>query len=132
MASVSDPIVPSPARTATIGRRRATRRAMRANLRGLPKVSVYIAMTRVRASSSQNWSRSLPEMSALSPSETNDDTPRSSRRASSRNDAPSDPDCIDTPTGPAFSVPGARWASNGASSAVVKTPMLPGPMIRTP
>ena len=46
-ASLAEPIAAAPVRTATIGRVRPTRRAMRANLRGLPKRSVYIAITRV-------------------------------------------------------------------------------------
>ena len=62
-------------RTATIGRRCDTRRAMRAKRRGSPRSSVYMPITRVDSSSSKNCSRSVPETSARSPSDTNHDRP---------------------------------------------------------
>ncbi len=52
-----------PERTATIGLRCETRRAMRENLRGLPMDSRYIITTSVASSSSQYCRRSLPETS---------------------------------------------------------------------
>ncbi len=60
-----------PALTASTGLARATRRATRPNLRGLPNDSRYSATTCVAGSCSQYWSRSLLDRSALSPSETN-------------------------------------------------------------
>ena len=48
----------------------ATRRAIRANRRGLPNDSRYSAITSVPSSCSHHWSRSLLEMSARSPIET--------------------------------------------------------------
>ena len=69
------PIAAAPVCTVTIGRLRDTRLAMRANLRGLPIDSVYMQITRVVSSSSQNCSRSLPDTSTLSPRETNHDSP---------------------------------------------------------
>jgi hypothetical protein len=58
-----------------MGLRRATRRATRANLRGLPNDSRYSRITSVSSSDSQYWIRSLPEMSALFPTDTNEDRP---------------------------------------------------------
>ena len=60
-----------PALTASTGLARATRRATRPNLRGLPKDSRYSATTCVAGSCSQYCRTSLLERSALSPSETN-------------------------------------------------------------
>ena len=60
-----------PERTATIGLRSETRRAMRENLRGLPIDSRYIITTSVDSSSSQYCSRSLPDTSARLPALTN-------------------------------------------------------------
>jgi hypothetical protein len=55
--------------TATIGRCLATSGASRANVRGLPKLSMYSAITLVRGSPCQYASRSLTETSALLPIE---------------------------------------------------------------
>ena len=104
------PTAAAPVRTATIGRCRDTRRAMRANLRGLPNVSVYMAMTRVVSSSSQNCSRSLPETSPLSPSDTNHDSPMPSSSARRNSEAPSEPDCIEIATGPGGRIDGHQRA----------------------
>ena len=125
-------IAAAPVRTATIGRRRDTRLAMRANFRGLPNDSVYIAITRVVSSSSQNCSRSLPEMSHLSPSEMNQDSPIRSRSAWVRSDAPSEPDCSEIATGPGGRVTGTSDAWSPISGREEATPMLPGPTIRMP
>ena len=69
------PAAERPLLTASTGLVLATRRAMRANLRGLPNDSRYSSTRSVRSSCSQNESRSLPEMSALLPTDTNDDSP---------------------------------------------------------
>ena len=69
------PAAERPLLTATIGFLRATRRATRANLRGFPNDSRYSRMTLVSSSDSQYWIRSLPEMSALLPTETKEDRP---------------------------------------------------------
>ena len=97
----SEPTDAAPVRTATIGMVSDTRRAIRANFRGLPNDSVYIPTTVVFASSSQNCRRSLAEMSALSPSDTNHDSPRSRSLAWRSTELPSDPDCIEIATLPA-------------------------------
>jgi hypothetical protein len=49
---------------------RLMRRARRENFAGLPKLSRYRRMTDVLGSASQYSSRSLPEMSALLPTDT--------------------------------------------------------------
>ncbi len=105
---------------------------MRANLRALPNDSVYIPITRVGASSSKNWSRSLPEMSALSPSDTKVDTPIPSVCTRSRIDDPSEPDCSENPTPPSGSVPGTSVACIATSGLATSTPRLPGPIMRIP
>jgi hypothetical protein len=86
--------------TATIGFVREMRRAMRENLRGFPNDSRYIRMTSVSASSSQYSSRSLPEMSALFPTDTNVEMPSPSRSTCSSTARPSAPDCDDIDTRP--------------------------------
>ena len=117
-----------------MGRRRATRRAIRANFRGLPKLSVYRAMTDVASSSSQNCSRSLPEMSHLSPNDTNHEMPIDICPARCSSDEPSEPDCMEMAMRP-------RGRSTGTSaalrpvppgSALEAMPMLAGPMRRRP
>ena len=67
--------------TATIGLARATREAIRTNLRGLPNDSRYSAITDVASSASQYRSRSLPEMSALLPTDTKLEMPMPRRAA---------------------------------------------------
>ena len=126
------PVAAAPVLTATTGLVRDTRRAIRANLRGLPNDSVYMAITVVLSSCSQNCSRSLPEMSLLSPSDTNQETPRSTSLALRRNDPPSDPDCMEmaTPPGGKATSTSAAWSRvSGRGDAM---PMLDGPMIRSP
>ena len=66
---------PFPDLTATIGLDRDTRRAIRENLRGFPKLSRYSSTTSVAVSVSQYCSRSLPETSARFPAETKVDKP---------------------------------------------------------
>ena len=122
----------APVRTATIGRRSETRRAMRAKRWVLPRVSLYMAMTLVESSSSQNCKRSLPDTSERSPSDTNHDRPMSRRWASRRSEAPSEPDCITMAMLPGDSSTGTSAASRPISRCDVATPMLDGPMMRTP
>ncbi len=76
-----EPARERPALTAMIGFLRATRRAMREKRTGLPKLSRYSRITSVRGSSLQYWIRSLPETSALLPTETNVEIPRFSFEA---------------------------------------------------
>ncbi len=79
--------------TTTTGVRRPTRRASRANFRGLPKVSTCMKTTSVAGSSSQNCRRSLPLTSTRSPAETKQDSPTPRAAAASSSAAPSGPDC---------------------------------------
>ena len=112
---------------------RDTRRAMRANLRGLPNDSVYMAMTRVVSSSSQNCSRSLPDTSHLSPSDTNHDRPDAqlvgeaqhgrAERAGLQRDRHVARRQVDRARASACRPIDPRAAA---------TPMLPGPIRRTP
>jgi hypothetical protein len=71
-----EPALERPDLTAMIGFLRATRRAILANRAGLPKLSRYSRITSVRGSSDQYWIRSLPETSALLPTETKLEMPR--------------------------------------------------------
>ena len=87
-----------------------SRRAMRANLRGLPKLSVYKRTTSVSGSSSQYCMRSLPLTSALSPSDTKLARPTPSREANSRMPVPKGPDCNEMDTDPRRTRVGARGA----------------------
>src|SRR5450759_5995251 len=64
-----------PPLTARIGFERLTRRAIRANLRGLPNDSRYSMIKSVAPSASQYWMKSLPARSALLPTDTNDEIP---------------------------------------------------------
>jgi hypothetical protein len=81
-----------PPLTASTGLRRATERAMRANLRGLPNDSRYGATALHPGSSYQYESRSLPETSALLPRDTKVWTPRPVRVTSARAAMPTAPD----------------------------------------
>ena len=96
--------------TATIGLVRPSRRATRANLRGLPKLSRYSSTTSVAGSVSQYCSRSLPDTSARLPAETNVDRPSPRWRAAARIAMPSAPDWQKNPTRPRpGSVGRERW-----------------------
>ena len=86
----------------------------------------------VFVSSSQNCRRSLAEMSALSPSDTNQERPRSRSRAWRSSELPSDPDCIEIATCPTGSVTRTSAACSEASGRGEATPMLDGPMMRSP
>jgi hypothetical protein len=72
---------------------RVTRRAISVKRRGFPNDSRYSRISCVRGSSSHHSRRSLPETSALLPTLTKLDMPRSSSRAVSRIATPSAPLC---------------------------------------
>src|SRR5699024_3604513 len=86
--------------TIAIGLCRPIRRASRPNLRGLPNDSRYSRSTSVLGSDSQYCSRSLPEMSALLPTDTKLDSPRFRRDAAARIARPSAPDWLEKATRP--------------------------------
>ena len=56
-----------------------TRRAVRANLRGLPNDSMYSTASLVRPSCSHHISMSLPDTSSFSPTDANEEIPMPSR-----------------------------------------------------
>ena len=69
------PAADRPPSTVSTGICCPTRRAVRANFRGLPNDSTYSTASLVRRSCSHQVSRSLLDTSYLSPTEANDDTP---------------------------------------------------------
>ena len=69
------PAADRPPMTVSTGIRCPTRRAVRANLRGLPNDSTYSTASLVTPSCSHHISMSLLETSYLSPTEANDETP---------------------------------------------------------
>src|SRR6516165_4713652 len=112
-APVCDEVALAPARvrplfTARIGFERLILRAIRANRRGFPNDSRYIRITLVAASLSQYSSRSLPEISALLPTDTNVERPRSSLPAASISAIPRPPLCDMNPIEPL----GGAWLAN--------------------
>ena len=118
--------------TATIGLARATREAIRTNLRGLPNDSRYSAITDVASSASQYRSRSLPEMSALLPTDTKLEMPMPRRALSSISEMPSAPDCVMNATLPGIGSTGAKVAFIWIDGLVLAIPMQLGPTIRMP
>jgi hypothetical protein len=118
--------------TATIGIVWDTRRATRANLRGLPNDSRYSRATCVCGSCSQYSSRSLPDRSALLPTDTNDDSPTPSLPAASMIAIPSPPLCDKKPDLPGIALGGANVALRRTSAAVLSTPRQLGPTNRIP
>jgi len=82
------PAAERPPLTARIGVVRATRRAMREKCRGSPKDSRYSITRLVSWSDSQYCRRSVAEMSALLPAETNAENPVACVRASSMTAVP--------------------------------------------
>ena len=109
---------------------RPTRRAVRANLRGLPNDSTYSRASLVWPSCSHQVSRSLLDTSYLSPADTNDEQPMPSRDSCSSSAMPIPPDCT---TSPAWPGSGCR-APNVASRASPGTasPKQLGPTSRMP
>ncbi len=87
-------------------------------------------MTSVSPSCSHQVSRSLPLMSALLPSETKLESPRSLLLASARMAIPSPPDWDAKPTRPAIGTSAANVAFIDTAGAVFKTPKQLGPTMR--
>ena len=125
-------IEPRPLLTATIGLCRANRRAIRANLRGLPKLSRYSRAMSVAGSVSQYCNRSLPETSARLPADTKLDTPSPRRAASPSTAAPNAPDWQKKPARPASGVTVASEAFSEIAGSVFSTPRQFGPTTRMP
>ena len=98
-----------PPMTVSTGIRAPTRRAVRANLRGLPNDSTYSTAIRVTPSCAHQVSRSLLDTSYLSPTDANDDTPMSSRDRCSSSAIPTPPDCTTSPATPGRDGPPRTW-----------------------
>ena len=81
-----------PANATKTGSRALSRRAVRANLRGLPNDSRYSTASSVMPSASYHSSMSVPETSGLSPTEANEETPVPSRENCATSAAPTLPD----------------------------------------
>src|SRR5664279_2253691 len=94
--------------TAITGFVRASTRANRANLRGLPNDSRYSSTTSVASSPYQNCSRSFPDTSARLPADTNVDNPSPRFAASARIAIPNAPDWQKKPTRPGGGTSGAN------------------------
>ncbi len=118
--------------TTRMGFLRLTRLAISVNLRGLPKDSRYMQMTRVSGSSSQYSARSLAETSALLPIEANWVRPMPRSEAALRIATPSAPDWLTKPTVPGWAGVGAKVALSATPASVLITPMQLGPTMRTP
>ena len=89
-------------------------------------------MTSVSGSCSQYWSRSLLLTSALLPSDTNVDTPRSRARARASSSIPMPPDCDAKPTRPRTGATGVNVAFMLTVGFVFTTPKQFGPTTRIP
>ena len=109
---------------------RARRRAMRANLRGLPNDSTYMSTRSVASSSSHHSSRSLVETSALLPIETKAEMPSPRPSARSSSARPSAPLCDENPMRPVGNARGAKVALS--PTAVEAMPRQFGPTSRAP
>ncbi len=121
-----------PALTASTGFARATRRATRPNLRGLPNDSRYRATTWVAGSCSQYCRTSLLERSALSPKETKAERPMPRRDMPSIAAAPNAPLWETKPTVPAGTSARPKVAVNDTAGSLLTTPMQLGPTSRIP
>src|SRR5205085_6182888 len=95
---------------------------MRAKRRGLPTDSRYRATAFVRGSSYQYDSRSLPDTSALLPSDTKLDSPTPVRTAWARIVMPTAPDCDATARPPGGGVIAANVACIRTAGSVLSTP----------
>ena len=131
-AAARAPAFDRPAFTATIGVVRATRRAMLANRRGLPKDSTYSRTASVFSSCSHHSRRSLPEMSALLPTDRKALRPMPRRSASSIAARPRPPLCVSSPSRPGRGGRGANVASSATAGSLLRTPMQFGPTSRMP
>src|SRR5207248_9297267 len=126
------PVAVRPLLATSTGLRRAVARAIRANRRGLPTDSRYRATARVAGSSYQYESRSLPDTSALLPSDTKLDSPTPVRVAWSRMVMPTAPDWEPTASPPAGGVAAAKVARIRTAGSVLSTPRQFGPTSRIP
>ena len=121
-----------PAFSATMGLVPPTRRAMRANLRGLPRDSRYSAITEVRSSCSKKHSRSFGLTSSLFPTDTKADRPRPAARVCSPSTTPTAPDWETRASRPGSGSGKAKVAFILISGSVFATPRQFGPTIRIP
>ena len=131
-AAARAPAAVRPDLTAMIGFFFETRWQISRNRCGLPKLSRYIRMTCVRGSASQYSSRSLPETSALLPSDTNIERPSPRSRSSARMASPRAPDCEENATGPATGSFAENDACSRTAGSMLMMPMQFGPTSRMP
>src|SRR5262249_37162273 len=116
--------------TVSTGIRGPPRRAVRANLRGLPNDSTYRTASFVWPSCSHQVSMSLLDTSYLSPTEANEDTPMPSFDRCSSSEIPISPDWTTSPA-----APGAGWLAEKVASSpngARATPKQLGPPRRMP
>ena len=116
--------------TVSTGIRCATRRAVPANLRGLPNDSTYSTASWVTSSCAHQVSRSVGDTSYLSPAEANEDTPIPSRDICSSSAIPTPPDCTISPATPRTGWPAVNVASSPIHGMI--TPKQLGPSSRIP
>ncbi len=131
-AAALAPAAVRPDFTARMGLVAVTRRAICTKRFGFPKLSRYIRMTLVRSSCSQYSSRSLPETSALFPSEANIDRPSPRSRIAASTASPSAPDCDEKAMFPGSGVVDEKVACRLMEGSVLMTPMQLGPTMRIP
>ncbi len=89
-------------------------------------------MTDVESSASQYRNRSLPETSALLPTDTKLEMPMPRLVLSSINEMPRAPDWVMNATLPGLGSTGAKIAFMRTAGSVLATPMQFGPTIRMP
>ena len=116
--------------TVSTGIRCATRRAVPANLRGLPNDSTYSTASWVTSSCAHQVSRSVGDTSYLSPAEAKEDTPMPSRDICSSSAIPTPPDCTTRPATPRTGWPAVKVASRPIQGMI--TPKQLGPSSRMP
>ena len=136
-APVCDEVARAPAGerpllTARSGLLRANRRATRANFRGLPNDSRYSSATSVPGSCSQYWRKSLPDRSALFPTETNDDSPDPEPRCRLDDRDPESSALGHESRSRRRRPCGANVAFSRTAGDVLSTPRQFGPTIRIP
>ena len=124
------PAAERPASTASTGMLAATRRAVRANFRGLPNDSMYSTASLVTPSCSHHISMSLLDTSSLSPTDTNEEMPMPSRDSAWAVAKPSPPDCMTSPATPGLGCAAANVASRPMPGTA--TPKQFGPISRMP
>ena len=106
--------------TVSTGIRRATRRAVPENLRGLPNDSTYRTAIWVTSSCAHQVSRLLGDTSYLSPTEANEDTPMPSLDICSSSAIPTPPDCTTMPA-----TPRSGWSAAKVASRPIQGMMMP-------